>query len=273
MTRRGTRTSITGARAPRAVAVAFAVGLAAALAVGAPASAHTQVAPASPEPGSTVTTGPVTVALNTTEPVLESGQKSIVVRGPGDEERYFGDGCATVSNGMTLSADVTLGGPGEYTVIWTLVAEDGHTQSSDDFEPFTFTWQPEEGQQTTEGASSVPTCGEEPPAEAPDDSGSSSDEPSESSSQGSQGSQNGQDNQAADEPASEPDSSDIGWLIAAGGIVFIAAAAVVMILVRRRMLADDAEDEDAAASDAKGDTGSSSGSSSDASGDGPPTSS
>ncbi|QPZ37651.1 copper resistance CopC family protein [Paramicrobacterium chengjingii] len=255
------RTSTRATRTPRVVAIAFAVGLAAALAVGVPASAHTQVAPASPEPGSTVTTGPVTIALNTTEPVLESGRKSIVVTGPGDDERYFGDGCATVTNGTTLSADVTLGEPGEYTVIWTLVAEDGHQQSSADFEPFTFTWQPDDGEETVEGAASVPRCGHEPSADASDDGGSSSDALPESNAQG---------DEAPGDEASEPEGSDIGWLIAAGGIVFIAAAAVVMILVRRRMLADDAEDEDAPSDVSAGETGVSSGDSS--SGDGPPSS-
>src|SRR5699024_7347065 len=128
-----------------AIAAGFAVSLGGAL----PASAHTQVIPATPEPGSTVTTGPVTVALNTTEPILASGQRSVIVRGPGDQQVYFGDGCTEISNsGTTLSADVTLGEPGEYTVVWTLVAEDGHTQSSNDFEPFTFTWAPTDGQPT-----------------------------------------------------------------------------------------------------------------------------
>ncbi|GAB2524667.1 copper resistance CopC family protein [Paramicrobacterium agarici] len=243
-----TNTTTERRRAPRAIALALAAGIAVSMAGALPAAAHTQVSPAAPEPGSTVTTGPVTVALETTEPILESGQKSIIVKGPGDEERYFGDGCTEVTNGTTLSAEMTLGAPGEYTVVWTLVAEDGHTQSSNDFEPFTFTWQPDEGQQSAEGSPSVPTCGDE------SSSGETGDE--ESSDAGSSDEASGSESQGdepADNDASAADGGDIAWLIAAAGIVFIAAAAVVMIAVRRKMLADDAEDaaadDDAAAPD------------------------
>lgn len=240
-----TRTSNTRRRAPRAIAAAFALGLAVAVAGALPASAHTQVSPASPEPGSTVTTGPVTVALNTTEPILASGQKSIVVQGPGDEELYYGDGCTEVSNGMTLSSEVSLGEPGEYTVIWTLVAEDGHTQSSNDFEPFTFTWQPDDGQETVAGQTSVPTCGEEPPADSADEGATQNG----TTENGASGDDTAESNAAESDTAEE----DIAWLIAAAGIIFIVVAAVVMISVRRRMLADDPEATPDSEDDSTGD--------------------
>lgn len=217
-------------RRTRALAVA-ALALAASVGFAAPAAAHTQVSPAAPEPGSTVTSGPVTVALTTTEPVLEAGQRGILVRGPGDEELYYGDGCATVTNGTTISTDITLGEPGEYTVIWSVVAEDSHVQSSDDFAPFTFTWDPADGEETAAGYTSVPVCGEEPPASADEQDDSSTDAEATAPATG-------------DLPvANEHGWEDAGWIVAGVGILFIAAVLVVMIVVRRRVTDDDGADE------------------------------
>lgn len=271
-----TRTVTTTRRFGRG-ALAAGVLAAAALFVGAiPASAHTQVTPAAPDPGSTVTSGPVTVALTTTDPILEDGQHGIVVRGPGDEETYYGDGCADVSNGTTLSSDVTLGEPGEYTVVWTLVASDGHQQSSDDFAPFTFEWKPDKGEKTAEGQSEIPVCGEDGDSgtsgqDSDGDGGQDSDQQSDQSAQGD-------DSATGSERGAEEfdDWGDLAWVIVAAGIVFIGAAAVVLIVVRRKMLADAEEDaEEAERADAEEGSGEDRGA--DSAGDsdsrgGPPTS-
>ncbi|SEB83052.1 CopC domain-containing protein [Paramicrobacterium humi] len=207
-------------RVRRGGVAVVALALAAALGLAAPALAHTQVAPAAPEPGSTVTEGPVTVAITTTDPVLEAGQRSIVLRGPDGSEQYFGDGCATVTNSTTVSAQITPGQPGTYTVIWTLVALDGHVQSSEDFAPFTFTWQPADGQQTATGQSAVPTCGEAAATQKPTQ-------------------------EKADEKApvlNEHGWGDLGWIIGGVAIVFVAAVIVIMLLVRRSLTNEDDED-------------------------------
>ncbi|MCW4458883.1 copper resistance protein CopC [Microbacterium sp. MPKO10] len=225
-----------------ALAAGIAVSLGAVASVaGAPSAvAHTQVAPASPKPGSTVTSGPVTVALTTTDPILASGQKSIVVEGPGGTEQYFGDGCTEVTNGeTTLSAEVTLGEPGEYTVIWTLVAEDGHTQSSNDFAPFTFTWEPEAGEETATGSDTVPTCGEDSADAGTDEPGTDESGADDSEASDGAGEESGEEAGAPGADSSDADVSDLAWLIGAAGIIFIATAIVVMIAVRRRMLQDD----------------------------------
>lgn len=248
------KTSTFRRRAGGAVA-AMALALAASVAGALPASAHTQVTPSAPEPGSTVTTGPVTVAVTATDPILESGHKGIVVKGPDDEELYYGDGCATVTNGGTLSSDVTLGEPGEYTVIWTLVAEDGHQQSSDDFEPFTFTWQPDAGEKTAPGYTEAPVCGEDAPETAPgsaDESESGDTDAKDDTAESAAPDATAEGDAPAPLTENDDEWNDIGWLIAAAGIVFLAAALVVLISARRKMLADDDETEDAPADDAAG---------------------
>jgi methionine-rich copper-binding protein CopC len=123
----------------------------------APAFAHNYVVGTTPEAGSTVTEQPGVVSITTNDNLLDlSGEgagSAIQVSGPADAPLYYGDGCATVS-GPTLSTEVQLGEPGEYTVVWQTVSTDGHSIS----DTFTFTWQPDATQVLGDGSAAAPTC-------------------------------------------------------------------------------------------------------------------
>ncbi|TFD84539.1 copper resistance protein CopC [Cryobacterium lactosi] len=122
-----------------------------------PAFAHNYVVSTSPEAGSVVTEQPGVVTVTTNDNLLDlSGEgagSAMQVSGPTDAPRYYGDGCATVS-GPNLQAEVQLGQPGEYTVVWQTVSTDGHSIS----DSFTFTWQPDASQVLDEGSATAPTC-------------------------------------------------------------------------------------------------------------------
>ncbi|MBX0299485.1 copper resistance protein CopC [Cryobacterium sp. 1639] len=123
----------------------------------APALAHNSVVGTTPEAGSVVTEQPGAVVVTTNDNLLDlSGQgesSAMQVSGPAAAPRYYGDGCATVS-GPSLTAEVQLGQPGEYTVVWQTVSTDGHSIS----DRFTFTWQPDANQVLDEGTATAPAC-------------------------------------------------------------------------------------------------------------------
>lgn len=123
----------------------------------APAFAHNSVVSISPEPGSVVTEQPGAIKVTTNDNLLdlagEGAGSAMQVSGPADAPRYYGDGCATVF-GPTLEAQVQLGQPGEYTVVWQTVSTDGHSIS----DRFTFTWQPDASQTLGEGSATAPAC-------------------------------------------------------------------------------------------------------------------
>ena len=123
----------------------------------APALAHNSVVGTTTEAGSVVTEQPGSVVVTTNDNLLDlSGQgesNAMQVSGPAAAPRYYGDGCATVS-GPSLTAEVQLGQPGEYTVVWQVVSTDGHPIS----DTFTFTWQPDATQVLNEGSATAPTC-------------------------------------------------------------------------------------------------------------------
>jgi methionine-rich copper-binding protein CopC len=124
----------------------------------APAFAHNSVVSTTPAAGSVVTVQPGTISVTTNDNLLDlsgdGGGSAMQVSGPAAAPRYYGTGCATVS-GPTLGAEVQLGQPGEYTVVWQTVSTDGHSIS----DRFTFTWQPDQSQVLDEGAATAPTCG------------------------------------------------------------------------------------------------------------------
>lgn len=123
----------------------------------APAFAHNSVVSTSPEAGSVVTEQPGSIRVTTNDNLLDlSGEGSgsaMQVSGPAEAPRYYGTGCATVF-GPTLEAEVQLGQPGEYTVVWQTVSTDGHSIS----DRFTFTWQPGADQVLDVGSATAPTC-------------------------------------------------------------------------------------------------------------------
>ena len=161
--RRGTPAAV-ARRRPSAARLLGRAALTALVVVGAtlgaataPAFAHNSVVDISPAPGSVITEQPGAIKITTNDNLLDlSGEgagSAMQVSGPSDAPRYYGDGCATVF-GPTLEAEVQLGQPGEYTVVWQTVSTDGHSIS----DSFTFTWQPDPSQVLDEGSASAPTC-------------------------------------------------------------------------------------------------------------------
>ncbi len=140
----------------RPLSLLAALGLAGALALGAPtaASAHDGLVSSSPEADSTVAEVDG-IELTFSNVLLELGENqqstAIQVRHDG---RYFETGCPALS-GRTVSAPVALGEAGEYEVLWQVVSSDGHPTSG----TYTFTYAPSDGTPVAEGAD-TPACSE-----------------------------------------------------------------------------------------------------------------
>ncbi|WP_210479389.1 copper resistance CopC family protein [Naasia sp. SYSU D00948] len=130
------------------------LGLAGALALGAPtaAAAHDSLTGSSPSAESTVETVDE-IELTFSNVLLELGanQRSTAIQVRQDD-RYFETGCPVLSD-RTVSAPVALGGAGDYEVIWQVVSSDGHPTSG----TYTFTYAPAEGTPAAEGSAS-PAC-------------------------------------------------------------------------------------------------------------------
>ena len=219
---RGRGTPVAGLRrGPSAIRVLGRAALTALVLVGgtlaasaAPAFAHNSVVNISPAPGSVVTEQPGAIKITTNDNLLDlSGEgagSAMQVSGPTDAPLYYGDGCASVF-GPTLEAEVQLGQPGEYTVVWQTVSTDGHSIS----DTFTFTWQPDASQVLGEGSATAPTCAQSGAgAGAADTDAAASD--------------------AADEGAgSAVQGSDLLWI---GGalVAILIAIGVTLLLLRRR---------------------------------------
>jgi len=177
----------------------------------APAYAHNYVVGTAPAAGAVVTEQPGIVSVTTNDNLLdlsgEGGGSAIQVSGPSDAPRYFGDGCATIA-GPTLSSEVQLGQPGEYTVVWQTVSTDGHSIS----DTFTFTWQPNAEQVLAEGSANASSCDT-------DGSGSTADS-------------DAADTDAAD-AAPVVGATDLLWI---GGalLAVLGAIGVTLLLLRKR---------------------------------------
>lgn len=195
---------------PRTV---FGAAIVAALALSAtPASAHNSLLGSTPAAGSVVTEQPGTISITTNDDLLTLGGEAnaLQVSGPSSagEPLYYGDGCVTVT-GPTMAADVQLGQPGEYTVVWKVVSIDSHPVS----DQFTFDWQPAAGQPLAEGSPTAPRCGESAASSPlPDDGDPAGDVP----------------------PVADGAFADALWIGGAAVAVLLAAAATFVILIRRR---------------------------------------
>ncbi|AGW40325.1 hypothetical protein O159_00460 [Leifsonia xyli subsp. cynodontis DSM 46306] len=108
------------------------------------AAAHDYLISNDPAADSTVTAPIGSVTLTFNAPVLDlSGDGTgtlITVTGPDSDSRHFETGCVTVS-GSTISAPVSLGNGGRYTVTYQAVSSDGHTVS----DSYAFAYQPPAG--------------------------------------------------------------------------------------------------------------------------------
>lgn len=199
------------------IAMAALVGLA-------PASAHNSLVSANPAAGSVVTEQVGTFAITTSDVLLDSGTDSpttfLQVRGPDTSQLYYGDGCATV-DGASVTMPVQLGEAGVYTVFWGVVSTDGHPITGD----YTFTWQPAEGQELSDGLAAPPSCGATPTAtEEPAPSAAAPVAPTESAST----------TPAADDADdASASAADILWIGVALGVLVVAAV-IVLVVVRSR---------------------------------------
>lgn len=200
-----------------------------------PASAHNALVSANPAAGSVVTEQPGTFAITTSDVLLDSGTDSpttfLQVRGPDASELYYGDGCATV-DGASLTMPVQLGEPGAYTVFWGVVSTDGHPITGD----YTFTWQPAEGQELSDGLAQPPSCGGTPAAsEEPAPSAAAPVAPTESASTTPA--------TGADETSTA--AADILWIGVALGVLVVAAVLVLVVVRwRSRRAAPEAGEQD-----------------------------
>jgi len=178
----------------------------------APAFAHNYVVATTPAAGAVVTEQPGVVSVTTNDNLLDlSGEgagSAMQVSGPTDAPRYYGDGCAAVS-GPNLQAEVQLGQPGEYTVVWQTVSTDGHSIS----DTFTFTWQPDAAQVLDEGSAAAPTCAGSGETGVADTDAATTD--------------------AADSTGPAVGVSDLLWI---GGalVAVLAAIGVTLLLLRKR---------------------------------------
>ena len=120
-----------------------------------PAAAHDGLVASTPTAGETITVLPGEFSVTMNEDLLDlegagSGFGLLVHDSAG---RYYGDGCVTV-DGPTLSASAVIGEPGEYTVIWQVISNDGHPTSDE----FTFTWAPADDFEPSAGSAEAGDC-------------------------------------------------------------------------------------------------------------------
>ncbi|MBM7505826.1 copper resistance protein CopC [Agromyces aurantiacus] len=140
---------------PRALAalalLAGAVGAGVLAGPAAPAIAHNRVIGESPKAESTVTSQPGSVAIETSDALLDvEGATAMDVLGP--DGRHYATACPSV-DGPVASVPVELGAEGEYTVEWRVVSADGHPITGE----FGFTWAPADGEPIADGAD-APAC-------------------------------------------------------------------------------------------------------------------
>jgi hypothetical protein len=118
-------------------------------------SAHDYLVETSPASGATQTERLTQVSLTFNDRVLDlagDGKSAILQVTSGG--RYFETGCPTILD-RGVSAPVTLGAAGAYTVDWQIVSADGHTVSGS----YGFEYKPASGAAAPSSGSATPTCG------------------------------------------------------------------------------------------------------------------
>jgi len=198
-------------RTSRVAAAAIALGLAGAVAVAAPASAHNYLVSSSPAADAVVTEQPGTLSVTTNDDLLVLGDdgRAAGLRVTGPDGLYYGDGCVTVL-GPEASMPLELGAAGSYDVTWQVVSTDGHPVSGE----YSFEWQPADGTAVADGSETVPDCNgtvDVSGAAAPAD---------------------GDSDEAAPSGADAVPIGDVLWI--GGALVAVVAAVGVTLLVLRR---------------------------------------
>ena len=136
-------------------AIAVLVG-AVVLGVAAPASAHNQVVSTTPASGATLTALPARFSIVTNLPLLDINGtgNGFALQIRSSSGRYYGDGCLAIVD-ATMSEKAAIGPAGDYTVLWQLVSQDGHTVSGS----YPFSWRPPSGFTPSRGFSAPQECG------------------------------------------------------------------------------------------------------------------
>lgn len=106
----------------RRLLLAAGAGAALALSAAGPASAHAAMVGSDPEDGATVETAPASVSATFSE-ILDGPSTEIAVTGPDGEVIDAGD---AEYDGDTFSQPMLYTVPGEYTVAFRVISEDGH---------------------------------------------------------------------------------------------------------------------------------------------------
>ncbi|KQR53349.1 hypothetical protein ASF88_00125 [Leifsonia sp. Leaf336] len=199
---------------------AMLVAAALALAPAAAASAHDYLVETSPASGATQTEPLTQVSLTFNDRVLDltgDGKSAILQVSSGG--RYFETGCPTILD-RGVSAPVTLGAAGAYTVNWQIVSADGHTVSG----TYGFEYKPASGAAAASSGSATPTCGAPAtPGDVVATPGAVAPTPGETVSTSA--------------PATAPSSTDSGLPLVIGigiGIVVLALIGVVIVILTAR---------------------------------------
>lgn len=122
------------------------------------ALAHNVVEDRIPVPESTITDSPVEISISVDDVFLDVGDHtrgfSIVLID--DAGLYYGDGCVELVE-RRMSAQVNLGQPGTYSVVYQFVSADGHSLSESYFVEF----EPTADHTPSPGKPGAPACGGE----------------------------------------------------------------------------------------------------------------
>ena len=120
------------------------------------AVAHNELVASTPAAGETLTELPDRFSITTNEDLLVvPGTQGFALQIQDAAGSYYGDGCVQVE-GPTMSADAALGAPGEYTMLWQAVSEDGHSVDG----AIPFTWAPSGEVEASAGSATLSVCGE-----------------------------------------------------------------------------------------------------------------
>lgn len=133
----------------------IALAFAAIIASSASAHAHpviTSTFPASNEPATLVDS----VSVSASEDLLDlgDGTNGFVFSVTDSDGHFYGDGCVAI-DGPTAVMNVALGGPGNYTVGYRIVAADGHELDGS----WAFTYEPEYVSPVGDAYLELPVCG------------------------------------------------------------------------------------------------------------------
>lgn len=185
-----------------------------------PALAHNTVIDESPKAESTVTTQPGSVAIETSDALLEvEGATVMDVLGP--DGRHYATSCPSV-DGAIASVPAELGPAGDYAVEWRVVSADGHPITGE----FAFTWTPADGESLAEGSDQAP-CASTGASAASGESAAP-----------------GETDAGEADAAASGGLGDLLWVVGGGLAVVVAGLAAFLLTRRRPATAEDAPGAD-----------------------------